>query len=216
MALTIVDFPETVAKAVNIRWRMEHNHGQQLNPFSGTVLPIRGFLERWAFSITFKAMTRVQAQQLQGFFLELEGGLHVFRMRDPSQPSISGSNATNPVVATNAFARDHTVAMSGFSTTTGTLKAGDWIQFPKGQMSKVMADVTGDGATGVDVRIWPHLWQDEAAGGTVIASTGSPAYGYWRLRGLPDWTADVKNLVRPFDSSLEGYQEVLQETVVYP
>lgn len=217
MALTVVNFPESVAPAVEIAWEMDVNHGAQENPYSGKALPVRGLRERWKFSMRFKPMTRSQIQAMQGFFMELEGPLHAFRMRDHSQPTILGANTTNPTIDANASARDRVVSLAGIDAVAGALKAGDWIQFPTGQMCKVAKDVTGLGATAVPVTVWPFLWQDEAATGTVLASAGSPAYGYFRFDGgLPSWTANASNKVRPYVTQLSGSQIILSETVVYP
>jgi hypothetical protein len=209
MSITVIDFPASVLPAVEITWSMDVNHGVQENPYSGVPLNVRGFLERWRFSMKFQSMTRAQAQTLQGFFLEIEGPLHAFRMRDPSQACRTGTSTNRTLAGAHAQYANILTTPSW----AGTLKAGDWLELPSGQYCKVVKDVA-DGAT--TIQIWPRLWLGEPDLGSINVGVddANPAQGIFQFKGaLPEWSVSTSNTVRPFTSTLRGVQLVLQEPI---
>jgi hypothetical protein len=212
--MTIIDFPDSVAKAVQIDWAMDYNHGSQSNPFTGTTLQTRGLKERWKCTIRFKAMTRAQMQDLQGFFMRVEGGLHTFRLRDPSQCTNLGLTEENPTVNNDAAAYARSVNIVTGSSLNPYLAAGDWITFSTGQMCRVAetVDSTIPGAYR-ELKFWPHLWLPVAAGTAVTAANTESTYGVFRLTRPPAWTANVANLHRPYTSSIQAEQVILTSAV---
>jgi hypothetical protein len=214
--MTVIDFPDSVAKAIQIDWAMDYNHGSQPNPFTGTTLQTRGLRERWKCTIRFKAMNRAQMQDLQGFFMQVEGNLHAFRLRDPSQCRNLGLTTENPTVGVTAGVYSRSVQISTGPSVNPYLAAGDWVSFSStGQMCRVVETVdTTVPATYRDLRIWPHLWLPVSAGSTVTAANTSSVYGVFRLVRPPAWTANVANLYRPFTSSIQAEQVILTEAAV--
>ena len=212
--MTIIDFPDSVAKAVQIDWSMDYNHGSQANPFTGATLQTRGLKERWKCTIRFKPMNRAQMQDLQGFFMQCEGSLNAFRLRDPSQCVNLGDTVEDPTVAINAPAYSRTVSISTGPSLQNYLVAGDWVTFQTGQMSRVVETVDSSiPATYRGLKIWPRLWLPVDALSTVAASNSSSVYGIFRLTRPPAWTANVANMHRPFTSSIQAEQVILTESV---
>jgi hypothetical protein len=213
--MIIIDFPDSVAKAIQIDWAMDFNHGSQPNPFTGTTLQTRGLRERWKCTIRFKPMTRAQMQDLQGFFMQVEGNLHAFYLRDPSQCRNLGLTDADPVVASNASTYARSVSITVGPSLNPYLAAGDWVTFSTGQMCRVAETVdTSSPGNPYTLNIWPHLWLPVASASTVTASRLSSVYGVFRLTRPPAWTANVANLYRPYTSSIQAEQVILREAVV--
>jgi hypothetical protein len=212
--MTVIDFPDSVAKAIQIDWAMDYNHGSQPNPYTGTTLQTRGLKERWTCTIRFKEMTRAQMQDLQGFFMEVEGSLHAFRLRDPSQCRNLGLTEANPTMAAAGSVFDRTLSINTGASLNPYLAAGDWVTFNTGQMSRVVKTVdTSSPGNPYALDIWPHLWLPVSNGSTITAANTASVYGVFRLVRPPAWTANVRNLVRPFSSSIRAEQVVLTESV---
>ncbi len=212
--MTIIDFPDSVAKAVQIDWAMDYNHGSQANPYTGTTLQSRGMRERWKCTIRFKPMNRTQMQDLQGFFMQVEGGLHAFSLRDPSQCRNLGLTTEDPTVGLSAVTNARSVLIATSPSVNPYLAAGDWVTFETGQMCRVAESIdTTAPATFRTLKIWPRLWLPVSGGSTVKAANTSSIYGIFRLTRPPAWTANVANLHRPFTSSIQAEQVILTEAV---
>jgi len=213
--MTVIDFPDSVAKAIQIDWAMDYNHGSQPNPFTGTTLQTRGLRERWKCTIRFKAMNRAQMQDLQGFFMQVEGNLHAFSLRDPSQCRNLGLTNENPTVQSTSPIYSRSVPILTGPSLNPYLAAGDWVTFNTGQMCRVAESIdTSIPAVSYDLKIWPHLWLPVASASTVTASNSASVYGVFRLTRAPAWTANVANLYRPFTSSIQAEQVILTEAIV--
>jgi hypothetical protein len=188
---------------------MDTNHGRAESPFSGVVQTQRGQLERWAFSMTLRRLTRRESQIAQGFFLMLEGPLGNFRMPDPAALTPLGHASGSPVLATAAAAGDRTLSVSGFlPSVPGQLLAGDWIQVGD-QLAKIRttAGSAADGTATLDV--WPKVMRAIPLGTPILTR---PARGIFRFTTqLPEWEADSSERRRPYTLSLDGVQEVLIE-----
>ncbi len=213
--MTIIDFPDSVAKAIQIDWAMDYNHGSQPNPYTGTTLQTRGLRERWKCTIRFKPMTRTQVQDLQGFFMQVEGNLHAFSLRDPSQCKNLGLTEEDPTVATSASTYARSVSINTGPSLNPYLAAGDWVTFATGQMCRVAESLdTSAPSNPRTLKIWPHLWLPVSSASTVTASRLSSVYGVFRLTRPPAWTANVANLYRPYTSSIQAEQVILTEAIV--
>ena len=213
--MTIIDFPDSVAKAVQIDWAMDYNHGSQANPYTGTTLQTRGLRERWTCTIRFKAMNRAQMQDLQGFFMQVEGSLHAFSLRDPSQCRNLGLTEVDPTLAANAATYARSVSINTGPSLNPYLAAGDWVTFSTGQMCRVAETVdTSVPASPYELKIWPHLWLPVSSSSTVTAANTASVYGVFRLTRPPAWTANVANLYRPYTSSIKAEQVILTEAIV--
>lgn len=212
--MTIIDFPDSVARAVQIDWAMDYNHGSQANPFTGTTLQTRGMRERWKCTIRFKPMNRAQMQDLQGFFMQVEGGLHAFSLRDPSQCRNLGLTTEDPTVGISAAAGSRSVSIGTGPSVNPYLAAGDWVTFSTGQMCRVAETIDSTSpATFRALKIWPRLWLPVPALSTVIAANTSSVYGIFRLTRPPAWTANVANLHRPYTSSIQAEQVILTSAI---
>lgn len=204
MSLTVIDLPDTVARAVEMSWQMEATHGRSESPFTGHSYAVAGFMERWRFSARFKNLSRADSAEAQAFFLQMEAGLHSFRMRDVSHPNLGVATGT-PVLDGDHAARSRTVSITGATAdVTNWLRAGDWIQIGN-QFSKVIQDVDTDGSGNADVHIWPFLWEAHTDGAAVEAADPKGIFHLVGDRG--QWTTSVLgNKRKPFEFGFAGVQ----------
>lgn len=205
----IYDLPPELQRATSILWRMDTNHGRAESAFSGITQTQRGQLERWAFTMAIRRLSRQEMQIAQGFFLMLEGPLNLFRMADPAALAPLGVCSGYPVLNATAAAGSRTLSVSGFTpNTAGQLLAGDWIQIGD-QLSKVRT-TTGSNALGIaTLDIWPKVMREVPSGTPVLTR---PARGLFRFTTqLPEWEADSSERRRPYTVQLAGLQEVLTD-----
>lgn len=202
-----IDIPAPLLRATSITWRMDMNHALAASPFSGHVQAQRGQLERWAFTMELRRLTREEMQIAQGFFLSLEASLGLFRMADPAACKPLGTATGIPVLAATAAAGSRTLSVSGFTpSVSAILRAGDWIQIGD-QLAKVIADTPSNATGTASVPIWPKVMVQRAAGTPLVVRD---AKGLFRFTTqLPEWTADSTERRRPYTTVLAGVQEVL-------
>lgn len=202
-----IEIPAVLLRATSITWRMDTNHALAASPFSGHVQAQRGQLERWAFTMEIRRLTREEMQAAQGFFLALEASLNTFRMHDPAACQPLGVATGSPVLAATAASGARTLSISGFTpSVSNILRAGDWIQIGD-QLAKVVADVSSSATGTASVTIWPKVMVEVASGQPVVVRE---AKGIFRFTSqLPEWTADAAERGRPYTTVLAGIQEVL-------
>jgi hypothetical protein len=202
-----IDLPMPLQRAVSVAWTMEMNHGLAENAFNGRVQAQRGQLERWSFVMGIKPMNRRDAQVAQGFFLQLEGPLGLFRMADPAALAPLGRAAGLPVIEEEALPGQRQIETSGWlPNVSGILMAGDWIQFGD-QYCKVVADVHSSATGTATVSVWPKVMQTTAVDTPIVTR---PAKGLFRFTSqAPSWEFDANRLLRPVEIRLSGVQEVL-------
>ena len=202
-----LDIPACLLRAVSLSWTMEMNHGIAESPFSGIAQAQRGRIERWSFVMDIKRMSRRDAREAVGFFLNLEGPLGTFRMHDPSACQPLGKASGLPVLSADAPAGSRTVATAGWlPDVSPQLCAGDWVQIGD-QLCRVRSDVSSasDGTAILD--LWPKLMVPMASGTTIATR---PARGIFRFTSdLPSWDISADNRSRPYTFRLTGMQEIL-------
>lgn len=203
---SIIDLPAELQRAITLSWTMDNNHGVAESGFSGHVQVQRGSLERWMFTMGVRAMNRRDAQIAQGFFLQLEGPLNLFRMHDPAASKPLGHGAGLPVVRIATAAGARTVETEGWKPGTA-LMPGDWVQIGN-QLCKAraIAFAGADGRATLDV--WPKIMHDLPAQARILTR---PARGLFRmLSDVPAWDLDAGRLLRPYEFKLSGVQVVLR------
>ena len=214
--MAIIDFPESVMRATEVNWFMDQNHNAQTSPFTGDTFAVRGMLERWRFTMRFKQLSSEDMRVVEKFFMDLEGPINTFRMRDPLRCEIGGISNANPVLDGAHSARERELRVTNWIpglTIPGALKAGDWIEIGDKQLFKVTDDVDSTPSGGIGeavIPVWPMLMANHADGVTVKASRNSPAYGIFRFTNDPGWSATVRSLAKPYSFTFEGVQEVIR------
>jgi len=153
-----------------------------------------------------RAMNRRDAQIAQGFFLQLEGPLNLFRMSDPAASKPLGHGMGLPVVRVTTAAGARTVETEGWKA-GAVLMPGDWVQIGHQLCkSRTIAYAGADGRAILDV--WPKLMHDMPAQARI--RTRQPCGLFRMLSDTPAWDLDAGRLLRPYEFKLSGVQVVLK------
>jgi hypothetical protein len=101
---------------------------------------------RWGLSITMRAQPNEAREDFEGYLVGLNGREHRLRIYDWKRRRPRGTcNLTGVTLGADAaqFATTATLAGCGAGK---TLLRGDWIGFSSGQLCRITADATADGA----------------------------------------------------------------------
>jgi hypothetical protein len=147
--------------------------------FAGQAFAYSG--QMWTADVTLKPMKRADAEQWNAWLLSLRGQLGTFLMGDPMGATARGVATGTPLVNGASQTGGSLVIDGATISTTGWLKAGDYIQLGSNESSrlhKVLADANSDGSGNVTLDIWPHIRVAPADNATVTVSN---AKGLFRL-----------------------------------
>jgi len=147
--------------------------------FAGQAFAYAG--QMWTADVTLKPMKRADAEQWNAWLFSLRGQLGTFLMGDPMGATARGVATGTPLVNGASQTGGSLVIDGATISTTGWLKAGDYIQLGSGSSSrlhKVLADANSDGSGNVTLDIWPHI---RVAPADNAAVTVSDAKGLFRL-----------------------------------
>lgn len=165
--------------------------GNTLSPFTLTQQVQKGQGQRWEADISLPLMKREDAEQWISFFVKLNGSYGTFLMGDPnaSTPRGSASTAAGTPVVNGASQTGDELDIDGLPvSTTGYLKAGDYIQLgasATAKLYKVLDDVDTNASGEATLTIWPDLRSSPADDATVVVSG---AKGLFRLStNASDW-----------------------------
>lgn len=194
MAITYpLSFPSVGIRSMNIRAR--NVVGISASPFTGQQQVYKHQGQWWEAEVTLPPMKRADAEQVVAFLLSLNGVYGTFLLGDPANTAPRGVGTGTPLV----YGADQTgseLITDGWTTsTTGILKAGDWIQLGTGsatRLYKVLADANSDGSGIATLDIYPNLRQSPADNAQIIKS--SPK-GQWRLSSNDtNWSIDEASI----------------------
>lgn len=180
MAITYpVTFPNVGIRAMNIRARTVV--GISSSPFTGQQQVYKHQGEWWEAEVTLPPMKRATAEQVAAFLIKMKGQYGTFLLGDPANTSPRGVGTGTPLV-NGAGQTGSSLVTDGWTvSTTGILKAGDWIQLGTGSsttLHKVLDDVDSDGSGNATLEIFPSLRSSPDDDATITVS--SPK-GIWRL-----------------------------------
>lgn len=147
--------------------------------FAGQAFAYSG--QMWTADVTLKPMKRADAEQWNAWLFSLRGQLGTFLMGDPMGATARGVATGTPLVNGASQTGGSLVIDGATNSTTGWLKAGDYIQLGSGSSSrlhKVLADANSNGSGNVTLDIWPHIRVAPADNATVTVSN---AKGLFRL-----------------------------------
>ena len=155
--------------------------GFSASPFTGQQQVYKHQGQWWEAEVTLPPMKRADAEQIAAFLLKLNGQYGTFTLGDKANTVPRGVGTGTPLV----YGADQTGASlvtDGWTTsTTGILKAGDWIQLGSGsatRLHKVLSDVNSDASGIATLDIWPNLRSSPADNASITVN--SPK-GIWRL-----------------------------------
>jgi len=111
----------------------------------------------------------------------MNGQYGTFLLGDPANTAPRGVGTGTPLVKGGSQTGDSLITDGWTNSTTGILKAGDWIQLGSGSSSrlhKVLDDVNSDSGGNATLTIWPSLRSSPAD--NAVITVNSPK-GQWRL-----------------------------------
>lgn len=184
-----VTFPAIGIRSMNIRARTVV--GINTSPFTGQQQVYKHQGEWWEAEVTLPPMKRATAEQVAAFLIKMKGQYGTFLLGDPANTSPRGVGTGTPLV-NGASQTGSSLVTDGWTvSTTGILKAGDWIQLGSGAtttLHKVLDDVNSDGSGNATIEIFPSLRSSPSDDAAITVS--SPK-GIWRLASnTMEWSID--------------------------
>jgi len=175
-----VTFPASIGvSSINIRAKTVV--GVSSSPFTGQQQVYKHQGQWWEAEVSLPPMKREEAEQVVSFLIKMNGQYGTFLMGDFLSTAPRGVGTGTPLVKGASQAGDELVTDGWTLSTTGILKAGDWIQLGSASTStlhKVLDDVTSDGSGNATLNIFPNL--RSSPGDNAVITISSPK-GRWRL-----------------------------------
>lgn len=172
-------FPDIGIRSINIRAKTVV--GASISPFTGQQQVYKHQGQWWEMEVSMPPMKRDEAEQVASFLLKMNGKYGTFLLGDKANTAPRGVGTGSPLVKGGSQTGDQLLTDGWTSSTTGILKAGDWIQVGSGsstRLHKVLDDVNSDGSGNATLNIFPSI-RTSPADNTVI-TVNSPK-GIWRL-----------------------------------
>lgn len=148
--------------------------GISQSPFTAAQQVYRYTGQFWEADITLPPMTRAEAEYWISFLLKLNGPYGTFLLGDPVGGTARGVATGTPVVNGGSQTGNELVTDGWTTSTTGILKAGDYIQLGSGataRLYKVLDDVNSDGSGNATLTLWPDLRSAPADNATITVSS---------------------------------------------
>jgi len=175
-----VTFPASIGvSSINIRAKTVV--GVSSSPFTGQQQVYKHQGQWWEAEVSLPPMKRDEAEQVVAFLIKMNGQYGTFLMGDFLSTAPRGIGTGTPLVNGASQAGDELVTDGWTVSTTGILKAGDWIQLGSASTStlhKVLDDVTSDASGNATLNIFPNL---RSSPDNNAAITISSPKGRWRL-----------------------------------
>lgn len=200
--MTVLDFP-SVLRVTGHSLTADHNAGQEVLPFSGTVQRLAPTVERFRGSWTFRTPNREESPEVEAFFLRINRGGALFRT-EAFQPSRNSLNLSGTVSGAHS-ARAGSVAVTGLPASR-VIVAGEWVQIGW-QAARVLETTTTSAAGAATLSIFPFL-HDDLAGGELVR-VGRWVKILWRLVGEPVSWAYRQSRHNSLELTLEAVQEIV-------
>ncbi len=159
MAIT---YPLSLPNANIAKVRMVANDivGVSQSPFTAAQQVYRYTGQFWEADITLPPMKRADAEYWISFLMKLNGPYGTFLLGDPNGQTARGVATGTPLVNGAGQTGNELITDGWTNSTTGILKAGDYIQIGTGLTSrlyKVLDDVNSNGSGAATLTIWPDL-----------------------------------------------------------
>ena len=138
--------------------------------------------EAWEINFVLNLLNREQAEAYNAFLLSLAGRVGTFTMAIPGSETPRGVATGTPLVK-GAGQTGRSLIVDGFTpSTTGILKAGDWVQLGSGsttRLHKVLTDVNSNGSGEVTIDLAPLIKTAPADNDALVVTN---AKGLFRLK----------------------------------
>lgn len=163
----------TTAGIMRVRLVANDVVGVSQSPFTAVQQVYRYSGQFWEADITLPPMKRADAEYWISFLLKLNGPYGTFLMGDPNGATARGVATGTPLVNGAGQTGNELVTDGWTTSTTGILKAGDYIQLGTGATSrlyKVLDDVNSDGSGNATLTLWPDLRSAPADNAAITVS----------------------------------------------
>ena len=177
-----ISYPITLPAAfrmARVTLRASNTVGESVSPFSAEQQVYVHQGQWWEAEVQLPPMKEADAEAVMAAFLSLRGKEGAFLLPVPNRAP-RGVGGGTPVVD-GAGQSGLTLAVRGGPlSTTGWLKAGDWLQLGSGsstRLHKVLVDAATDGAGEATLDIWPRLRIAPADGATITLTACAGLFG---------------------------------------
>jgi len=176
--MTIYTWPTTrAALPRNAQWHIvDPLQRSNSSPLSGYTQTVSMPGAKWGWTLEFGAQSSELRQEVEAFLLRLSGMEHRIALWDLKRPRPRGTCALSGVTlaaAASAFATTLQLANCGAGA---TLLAGDWIGLASGQLVRVVANATANGAGVMSVDVRHMLRLAVASGSPVVLDKPTALY----------------------------------------
>lgn len=174
-----VTFPSLGIRSMNIRAKSVVGVSQ--SPFTGQQQVYKHQGQWWEAEVSLPPMKRADAEQVAAFLLKMNGQYGTFLLGDPANTAPRGVGTGTPLVKGGSQTGDTLITDGWTTSTTGILKAGDWIQLGSDsttRLYKVLDDVDSNSSGEATLTLWPSLRSSPSDNAAIVVS--SPK-GQWRL-----------------------------------
>lgn len=173
MAIT---YPLSLPNANIAKVRMVANDvvGVSQSPFTAAQQVYRYTGQFWEADITLPPMKRADAEYWISFLMKLNGPYGTFLLGDPNGQTARGVATGTPLVNGASQTGNELVTDGWTNSTTGILKAGDYIQLGtalSSRLYKVLDDVNSDGSGNATLTVWPDLRTAPADNATITVAS---------------------------------------------
>jgi hypothetical protein len=185
----------TTTGIAKIRISANNVVGVSQSPFTAKQQVYKYTGQFWEAEISLPPMKRADAEYWISFLLKLNGSYGTFLLGDPNGATARGVATGTPLVKGASQTGNELVTDGWTTSTTGILKAGDYIQLGTGssaKLHKVLDDVNSDSSGNATITIWPDL---RSAPSDNAAITVSGAKGVFRLStNQSDWDVNEASI----------------------
>lgn len=187
MAIT---YPISIPNTDIAKVRLVANNivGVSQSPFTAVQQVYKYTGQFWEADITLPPMKREQAEYWISFLLKLNGSYGTFLLGDPNGQTARGVATGTPLVNGASQTGNELITDGWTNSTTGILKAGDYIQLGSGstaKLYKVLDDVNSDSSGNATLTLFPDLRTSPADNATITVSNPK---GVFRLNaGATSW-----------------------------
>jgi len=153
----------------SIEWALISNTQAFVSTANGTVQTAERPGARWHVSLRFNTLSEDNARTLIAFLVSLRGRANRFTLHDHALPSPRGVATGTPLVNGSGQTGGSLNTDGWTVSTTGILKAGDWIGFGS-ELHMLRADADSDASGNATLLIEPPIRTSPADNATITVS----------------------------------------------
>lgn len=195
MAVTYPLALPTTTGIAKIRISANNVVGISQSPFTAKQQVYKYTGQFWEAEISLPPMKRSEAEYWISFLLKLNGSYGTFLLGDPNGATARGVATGTPLVNGASQTGNELITDGWTTSTTGILKAGDYIQLGTGataKLHKVLDDVNSDSSGNATITIWPDLRSAPSDNAAIVVSG---AKGVFRLStNQSDWDVNEASI----------------------